>query len=69
MKVEVKDIDTSPPSPACKITGTVTTGDLMADMVNLKACAEAVMMASSAAAAVMEAVRVNVAATPMRRRV
>ncbi len=37
IKVEVKDVGASPPSPARKITGTVTRGDLMADMANLEA--------------------------------
>ena len=35
IKVEVEDVDASPPSRACKITGTVTMWDLMADVGNL----------------------------------
>ena len=62
IKVEVKDIDACS-SPACKITKTVTTEDLMADASNLKAFAAATTMAS-VATVVAKAVTVEVAAKP-----
>ena len=63
IKVKVVGIDACP-SPAHKITGTVTTDDLMADTANLKALAEAATMASAAAVAVAKEVSVEVAAKP-----
>ena len=61
IKVEVEDVEACP-SLACKITGEVTTNDLLADTASLKALAEAAAMASAAAAALAKEVSVEVAA-------
>ena len=61
IKVEVEDVGACP-SPACKITGKVTTNDLLADAANLKALSETATMASVLAAAVAKEVLVGVAA-------
>ena len=61
IKVEVEDVEACP-SLACKITGEVTTNDLLADTASLKALAEAAAMASVAAAALAKEVLVEVAA-------
>ncbi len=62
IKVEVEDIDACP-SPARKITGTVTMEDLMADAANLKASAKATTMAP-VSGMVAKAVTVEVTAKP-----
>ncbi len=61
IKVEVEDVDACP-SPARKITGEVTTNDLLADAASLKALAVASTMASVADVAVAKEVLVEVAA-------